>query len=171
MNYAELLGGKIGKANIDQIVAHVNQYPDRLEQLYRLTFDEDQYISWRSLWACEKIAEQHPDWFIPRQPELIDRLLTLSHNGKKRLLLSILYDLPLPEPYSVPFLDYVLEHMLDPKETAGVQSLCIKHAYRLCKVDVDLLSELQTYLEDADLLSYSPGVRTAIRNIKKQLNR
>lgn len=169
LNYEDLLGGPICTANVHRIVEDVSQNPDLFDRIYQLTFHQDTKISWRATWACEKLSERYPDWFISKQSEIIKTLLACNHDGKKRLLLSILSNLPLPDPYSVALLDYVLEKMLDPKESIGVQALSIKFAYRLCQVDKDLIGELKQHLESADTDIYSAGVKSSIKNVLKKI--
>lgn len=154
-----------------EVVTSVTNYPEDFETVYNLMFDADITISWRAIWACEKISELQPGWFDEqKKEEIIDALLISKHDGSKRLLLSILYNLPLPKEYSVRFLDYCLDHCLDRKESIGVQALCIKMAYRLCRVEPELLSELKAILENAELDYYSAGVKSCIRNTLKKLN-
>ena len=59
--------------------------------------------------------------------------------------------------------------MLSLQESIGVQSLSIRMAYRLCKHEPELLSELKLILEHANTEFYSTGVKTAIRNILKKI--
>ena len=168
-DFRELLAGPICKANIDKIVDSVSRNPKEFPVIYNLMYDEEIKVSWRAVWACEKLSELHPDWFIPKQNDLINTLLATSHSGKKRLYLSILLNLPLAEPYSVALLDYTLDKMLDPAESIGVQALCVKLAYRLCQVDKDLLYELKVRLQSVDLHYYSKGMKASVRNILKKI--
>jgi hypothetical protein len=168
-DFKELLAGPICRAYIERIVDSVNCNPDEFPVIWDLMSDKDIKVSWRATWTCGKLSELHPDWFIPKQNELIETLFHSTHDGKKRLLLSILYNLPDPEPYSVLFLDYTLNKMLDPEESIAVQALCVKWAYRLCKVDKDLLYELKMRLESENLTYYSAGVKTCVRAILKKI--
>jgi hypothetical protein len=61
--------------------------------------------------------------------------------------------------------------MLSLQESIGVQSLSIRMAYRLCKHEPELLSELKLILEHANTEFYSTGVKTAIRNILKKIKK
>lgn len=167
--FREQLAGPISLVNITGIVDTVLNKPDELDNIYLLMDDKEQKVAWRAAWACEKLSEIRPEWFIPRQDDLLDRLFACRHDGTKRVLLSTLYNLPNPEPYSVPFLDYALDHMLDPKESIATQALCIKLAYRLCRIDPDLLEELKLRLQSADRDLYSAGVKSTMKNILKKL--
>lgn len=169
-DFRPLLSGSICKANIDAIVKSVIYNPEDFESIYQLMNDEEIKVSWRATWACEKIAEIRPSLFIGKEQELINKLITSNHDGTKRILLSIIYDLPVPDPLPVHLLDYCFSHMLAPEESIGVQAICIKLAYKLCKKEPELLPELKMYLENADMEYYSKGVRASARNILKKLS-
>ena len=101
---------------------------------------------------------------------LLDKTLQhCTHDGSKRLLLSILYNIPIPTPISVDLLNYCLDHMLSPQESIGVQALSIRIAYLLCRKEPELLQELQLILENTELDFYSTGVRTTVRNTLKKI--
>lgn len=170
IDFRPLLSGPISKKNIDDIVESVHNYPEDFEGIYTLTYDEEIKVSWRATWACEKLAILHPDWFEGKENELIEKLLASNHDGIKRILLSILYTIAIPNPFPVHLLDYCFNKMFAPEETAGVQSLSIKMAYKLCKKEPDLLLELKMYFENVELEYYSTAVKTSVKNILKKLH-
>ncbi|NDV64490.1 hypothetical protein [Bacteroides sp. 224] len=163
------LSDPISKSNIDDIVESVHHHPEDFKLIYDYTNHEELKISWRALWACEKLAELHPDWFDSLKEEVIHKLLNCTHAGSKRILLSILYNLPVYKPIPIPLLDYCFSHMLDMNESIGVQSLAIKMAYKICCVEPELLYELKLYLENAEPEYYSTGVKTCIRNTLRRI--
>lgn len=168
-DFRPLLSGPISKVAIDEIVDSVDRHPQDFDTIYNLMNDEELKVSWRATWACEKVAEIHPDWFAGKERELLEKLLASNHDGTKRLLLSILYDIPTEEPFPVDLLDYCFEHMYALNETPGVQSLCLKMAYKLCLKEPELLPEFKMYLENADTDYYSMAVKTCTRNLLKKL--
>lgn len=157
--------------SIEKIMQDICLHPEYLEDMYQLISDEKTVVSWRAIWACEKVSEKHPGWFVPLQDDLIRRLLDCRHEGSKRLLLSILYNLPVSSPISIDLLNYCLDHMLAPQESIGVQALAIRMAYQLCKSEPELLKELQLILENADAEFYSWGVKATIRNTLKRIGK
>lgn len=161
----------ISELNIKPIVQAVDQHPEDFPDIYRLTSDPKRLVSWRALWVCEKLSELHPDWFETHYDELTDRLLNCTHDGSKRLYLSILFNLPVREPISVPLLNFCFDRMFSPGESIGVQALCIKTAYRLCEKEPELMGELRIILENAQTEFFTKGVTSAIRNTLKKINR
>lgn len=169
--FRKALAVPIHNLSIDALVQEICSRPEYLEDMYRLTSDEKQTVSWRAIWACEKVSEIHPGWFVPLYDDILHKLLICRHDGSKRLLLSILYNIPVPTPIPVDLLNYCLDRMLSPQESIGVQALCIRMAYKLCKQEPELLKELQLILENTDTEFYSTGVRTTIRNTLKKINK
>ena len=161
----------ISELDIKPLVKEINYHPEYFPDIYQLTSDSKPLVSWRALWVCEKLSEIHPEWFIPLYGELTDRLLTCKHDGSKRLYLSILFNLPIQEPISVPLLNFCFDRMFSPAESIGVQALCIKMAYRLCEKEPELMGELRIILENAETEFFTKGVTTAIRNTLKKMGR
>ena len=169
--YRNILAMPLCKLSIDKLVQEICLHPEYLKDIYRLISDDKIVVSWRAILACEKVSEKHPGWFVPLLDDIIQRLLVCKHDGSKRLLLSILYNVPASDPVSVDLLNYCLDHMLAPQESIGVQALSIRMAYQLCKSEPELLKELQLILENADTEYYSTGVKTTIQNILKKINK
>lgn len=64
----------------------------------------------------------------------------------------------------------LMDAMLSPQESIGVQSLAIRMAYRLCEPEPELLYELRTILESTETEMYSTAVKSAVRNTLKKIN-
>ncbi|WP_294590867.1 hypothetical protein [uncultured Bacteroides sp.] len=167
--FRKVLDVPISKLSIDGLVQEICLCPEYLKDIYQLTSDGKQTVSWRAIWVCEKLSEKHPDWFVPMREEIIQRLLDCKHDGSKRLLMSILYNIPVASPISIELLNYCFDHMLAPQESIGVQALSIRMAYKLCKNEPELLQELRLILENTEADFYSTGVKTTLRNILKKI--
>lgn len=168
--YRQALAVPIYELSINPIIQDICLHPEYFKAIYQLTTDEKQTVSWRAIWVCEKLSELHPEWFTPSiYDELIQRLIVCTHDGSKRLYMSILYNIPVPASIPVDLLNYCLDHMLSPQESIGVQALSIKMAYLLCKSVPELLQELQLILENTEVELYSKGVKTTIKNTLKKI--
>lgn len=169
-NYREFLSRPIARLFLHEIVHSVGAYPADFDIIYALIGNADQKISWRAAWACQKVFDKYPDFLKGKQHELVATVMMNSHSGTRRILLSILLELPTPEPLPVDFLDFCFRNMLSLNEAVAIQALCIKMAYKLCLCEPELLPELKLYLENAEPEYYSPGVKSTIRNVLKRLN-
>lgn len=167
--FREMLKAPLSRGMIYIITDAIKEHPENFETVYQLIFDSDTTVSWRAGWVCEKLSEKHPDWFDGRQGQLTEKVINCPHDGTRRVLLSILYDLPVAKPFPVDLLDFSFEHMLDLNSPIAVQSLCVKMAYKLCLEEPELLPELKMYLETAETEYYSTGVRTCIRKVMQNL--
>ena len=167
--FRKTLDVPIYKLSIDGLVQDICHQPEYLKDMYQLISDEKQTVAWRAIWVCEKVSEVHPSWFAPLLDDITQRLLKCTHDGSKRLLLSILYNVPIPTPIPVDLLNYCLDRMLSPQESIGVQALAIRMAYQLCKQEPELLNELRLILESTDTEFYSTGVKTTVRNVLKKI--
>lgn len=168
--FKKALAVPIYELSIVPIIQDICLHPEYLKDIYQLTTDEKQAVSWRAIWVCEKLSEKHPEWFTPSMyDEIIRRLIDCTHDGSKRLYMSVLYNLPVPTLIPVDLLNYCLDHMLAPQESIGVQALSIRMAYLLCRNESELLQELQLILENTEAEFYSKGVQTTIRNILKKI--
>jgi len=154
----------------EEFASYILDNPESFPELYALSFDDNPKTAWRATWVCEKISCQHPEWFMDKRPELMQRAMQSTNPGSKRSLLSILLVLPIEKPISVEFLNFCLDRMLSLQEPIAIQALCIKMAYELCKQEPELLPEFKYILENAEPEYYSKGIQTVIRNTLKQLN-
>lgn len=168
----DALSERLSSGFIESITRRILLHPEEFAELYALLFLKDEHnVSWRAAWACDRLCRQHPEWLTPKREELMQYAMTTQHSGTKRLLLSIVYQLPVSQPLSVPFFDFCLETMLSPDEAVAVQSLCIKLCYKMCLTEPELLPELRLYLENAMQEAYSPGVRNCIKNTLKNIQK
>ena len=65
------------------------------------------------------------------------------------------------------FLDFCLERMTAVDEQLGVQSLCMKLAYRMCRFYPELEGELLRTLQAMEIDYYTPAVRSVRSRILK----
>ncbi len=171
-DFETLLSASLSRRVIEDIVRSVSSYPEDFQHLYDLIkLKDNEKASWRAAWACEKLCEIAPELFMDKRSEMMQLAITQKNDSKKRLLLSMLYDLPLKDVFSTNFLNTCLDWMFSPKESIGVQALSIRMAYKLCEYEPELLPELQLYLESAETEYMSTGVKTTVKNVLKKINK
>ena len=160
------------RINIDDIfeIVYVVQSDDKQKQeLFSLLFDENDKVAYQAAWVFTHFTLHENKWLYDKQHELTDEVLVCLHPGKRRMLLSLLYRQPLLNPPRVDFLDFCLEHMMAKEELPGVQMLCMKLAYEMCRLVPELRQELRATLEimEPDMLVVS--VRTVRKNVLKAM--
>ncbi|WP_029905172.1 hypothetical protein [Prevotella sp. 10(H)] len=170
MNLQDKLSRRIGIEDIKHILylTHAN---DSLKlELFDLVIGDDETIGYQAAWIFTHFSSQDNKWLHNKQNELIDELLVCNHGGKRRLILNLLYKQPFATPPRIDFLDFCLERMLSVNELPGVQSLCMKIAYELCRPIPELKQELKTTLEimEGELC---PAIRSVRQNIFRALEK
>ena len=57
------------------------------------------------------------------------------------------------------FLDFCMEHMVAGDEFPGVQTLCMKLAYHMCRFYPELMEEFMRIIEAMEIDFYKPAVK------------
>lgn len=170
MNIKARLSDRIGMEDINEILLLTQQSDEKKQELYDLVLGEDETISYHAAWIFTHFSPAENKWLYDKQNELIDKLLICKHKGRQRLLLSLLYKQPLPNPLRVDLLDFCLERILTVQELPGIQSLCIKIAYELCLPIPELKEELRIAL-DMMQGELSPAIRCVRENVLKAMKK
>jgi len=170
VDFKAKLSERIGMNDINEILHLISQSDRRKKELYNLIFDKDEAIGYYATWIFTHLSSENNKWLYNKKDKLIDEVLVCKHGGKRRVILNLLYKQPFAEPLRVDFLDFCLERMVSVQELPGVQSLCIKIAYELCRTTPELIQELKTILEmmEGDLC---PAIRTVRKNILKAMQK
>ena len=92
--------------------------------------------------------------------ERIDLAMQTPNSSVRRLTLNVIERLEMNEDnLRTDFLDFCFEHMVSIEEFPGIQSVCMKLAFRLCKFYPELMDELKRTLETMDIAYYKPAVK------------
>jgi hypothetical protein len=171
MNYREYLATPLSKLYVDQLVEIIYRKPTDFRMVYDLVFDEEIKVAWRAAWACQKISEKYPEWFSETDSEkLITLTMSTSQSGLQRGCLATLYNIVLPNPVPVEFINACFEWMVSPRYPVAVQVYSMKMLYKICRIEPDFIPELRAYLENLPPEDYSAGFNATRRNILKLLN-
>lgn len=139
------------------------------EELYACIKDGDEKVSYNALWVFTHFDPYNFQWLAPRQDELISLALQETHEGKKRLLLTLILRLPFREDeLRTDFIDYCLSGITSCENSCGVRALCIKLSYEQCKFHTDLLSELENILSLLDNEPLSSGLAIARKKYSQE---
>lgn len=169
MALRETLKVRINLNDVHEIITQAHTDNSCRQEVYDLLFDEDETVSFQAAWILSHFSTEDNKWLNDKQDRLIDKAISERHSGKRRIVLQILYRQPLATPPRVDFLDYCLEKMMSKDELPGVQSLCIKLAYEMCRQIPELSNELRSLLEIMDPAMLTPATRSARNHVFKAM--
>ena len=149
-----------------EIYHEVKASGDFLGFARQYAFSEDYRVARRALWGLTKANREELSQLQVILNELIDQAMQTENSSVRRLSLNIVERLEMSEDdLRTDFLDFCFEHMIDVEEFPGIQSVCMKLAFRMCKFYPELMDELKRTLEAMEIDYYKPaviGVRSRI---------
>ena len=160
---------RIGMRDIHEITCRIQDNDEKKQELYDLLFDHQEKVAYHAAWVLTHLSSAENKWLYGKQNDLIDEVIVCAHDGKRRLLLNLLYRQPLAESLRVDFLDFCLERMMSRTELPGVKTLCIKLAYEMCRPIPELLQEFQAMLDIMEPSLLVPSIRAVRKNILKAM--
>ena len=126
----------------------------------RYIFDSDYRVARSALWGLTKATNEELSDLQVILNELIDKAMQTENSSVRRLTLNIIERLTLEEDdMRTDFLDFCFEHMVSIEEYPGIQTLCMKLAYRMCTFYPELMNELMRTLEAMEIDYYKPAVK------------
>jgi len=170
MNIKERLSQRISVDDIQEFIYLMQDNDLKKQELFSLFFDSNDKVAFQAAWVMSHFSVKENEWLYSKQDELIDEVLICQRTGKRRLILALLYRQPLKNVLRVDFLDFCLDRMIAKKEPSGVQSLCMKIAYELCRAIPELMQELKTTLEMMEG-KLSPAIQAARKNILRAMQK
>ena len=142
------------------------------EELYLLTFDENDRVSFNALWALSHFDEANNPWLFQKHDELIDRVLVEKNETKRRLMLQLLLRQPFEEEsLRSDFIDFCIAKITACSQPYAIRCYCMKLAYEQMKYYPELLEELRMALDMLEQEALSPGMLSAKRQIMKKIKR
>jgi len=147
-----------------EIYQEVKSMGDFLGFANQYIFDKDYRVARSALWGLTKASREELSQMQVILNELIDQAMQTDNSSVRRLSLNIVERLELnEEDLRTDFLDFCFEHMMDVEEYPGIQSVCMKLAFRMCKYYPELMDELKRTLEAMEIDYYKPAVK-GVRN-------
>ena len=132
----------------------------------RYVFDSDYRVARSALWGLTKATNGELSELQVILNELIEQAMQTENSSVRRLTLNIIERLKMNEDdLRTDFLDFCLEHMVSIEEYSGIQTLCMKLAYRMCSFYPELMDELKRTLEAMEIDYYKPAVKCLRKRI------
>ena len=132
----------------------------------RYAFDVDYRVARSALWGLTKATNEELSELQAIINKLIDQAMQTENSSVRRLTLNIIERLKMDEDdLRTDFLDFCFEHMVSVEEFPGIQTLCMKLAYRMCTFYPELMDELKRTLEAMEIDYYKPAVKCLRKRI------
>ena len=142
------------------------------EELYQLTFDENDRVSFNALWALCHFDEANTPWLFQKHDDLIDRVLVEKNETRRRLMLHLLLRQPFEEEsLRSDFIDFCIAKITACSQPYAIRCYCMKLAYEQMKYYPELLEELKMALDMLEQEVLSPGMLSAKKQIMKKIKR
>ena len=143
-----------------EIYQEVKASDDFLAFARQYAFSEDYRVARSSLWGLTKASKEELSQLQVTLNELINQAMQSGNSSVRRLSLNIVERLEMSEDdLRTDFLDFCFAHMIDVEEFSGIQSVCMKLAFRMCKFYPELMDELKRTLEAMEIDYYKPAVK------------
>ena len=160
----ERLKQAFSEGGAQEIYQDVKAGGDFLGFARRYVFDEDYRVARSALWGLTKASDNELSELQLLMNELIDLAMKTENSSVRRLTLNVIERLKMKEEeLRTDFLDFCLEHLMNVEEFPGIQAVCAKLAFRMCKFYPELMDELIRTLEGMEIEYYKPAVK-CIRN-------
>lgn len=170
----KILQDKINMNDINKIciMTQGKENDHRKEELYQLTFDENERVAFNALWALSHFDEANNPWLYAKHDDLIDRILLEKSMTKLRLMLSLLIRQPFEEAtLRSDFIDYCIAKITACSYPYAIRAYCMKLAYEQMKYYPELLTELKAALDMLEQEALSPGLASAKRQVMKKIKK
>ena len=163
---SERLKQTFSEGGAQEIYQEVKAHGDFLGFARQYIFDSDYRVARSALWGLTKATNEELSELQVVLNELIDQAMQTENSSVRRLTLNTIERLTLDEDdLRTDFLDFCFEHMVSIEEFPGIQTLCMKLAYRMCTFYPELMDELKRTLEAMEIDYYKPAVKSLRKRI------
>ena len=163
---SERLKQTFSEGGAQEIYQEVRAAGDFLGFAQRYAFDSDYRVARSSLWGLTKATDKELSALQVILNELIEQAIHTNNSSVRRLTLNVIERLKMNEDdLRTDFLDFCFEHMVSIEEFPGIQTLCMKLAYRMCTFYPELMDELKRTLEAMEIDYYKPAVKCLRKRI------
>ena len=160
----ERLRQTFSEGGAQEIYQDVKTTGDFLGFAHRYAFNQDYRVARSALWGLTKARKDELSQLQTIQNEFINQAMQTDNSSVRRLSLNVIERLEVSEDdLRTDFLDFCFEHMIDIEEYPGIQSVCMKLAFRMCSFYPELMDELKRTLEAMEIDYYKPAVK-CVRN-------
>lgn len=160
----EMLKGSYSEGEALDIYNKVRQTGDFAAFCRCFIHDEDYQVARNALWVLTKAESRELAQLQPMLDTLMQLAISTGNSSVRRLSLNVIERLEMHEDdLRTDFYDFCIAHSVDVNEYPGIQSLCMKLAFRMSAFYPELRGELIRIIKDMEPDYYSPAVKS-VRN-------
>ena len=162
--FEDRLRQTFSEGDAQEIYQEVKASYDFLGFARQYAFSLDYRVARSALWGLTKANREELSQLQVILNDFINQAMQTENSSVRRLSLNIVERLEMKEDdLRTDFLDFCFEHMIDVEEFPGIQSVCMKLAFRMCSFYPELMDELKRTLEAMEIDYYKPAVK-CVRN-------
>ncbi|HPF52551.1 MAG TPA: hypothetical protein PK335_13300 [Draconibacterium sp.] len=155
--------------SFELVLHHLDANPSFLQSFINYALYNEHRNSWRALYIIDKLYDKHPDWIEPYVPEMIERLKTETHHGKKRHLLKLISQNKIHIENSGFLIDYCLRVFTSSGEPVANRVHAMQVLYNISEEEPDLKPELLEIIQQEIEFHPTPGIRSRGTKLAKKL--
>ena len=156
----ERLRQTFSEGGAQEIYQEVKSKGDFLGFARQYAFSEDFRVARSALWGLTKARKEELSQLQMILNDFINQAMQTEDSSVRRLSLNVVERLKMDEDdLRTDFLDFCFDHMMYVEEYPGIQSVCMKLAFRMCSFYPELMNELKRTLEAMEIDYYKPAVK------------
>ena len=156
----ERLRQTFSEGGAQEIYQEIKASGDFLGFARQYAFSEDFRVARSALWGLTKASKEELSQLQVILNDFIDQAIQTEDSSVRRLSLNVVERLKMDEDdLRTDFLDFCFDHMMYVEEYPGIQSVCMKLAFRMCSFYPELMNELKRTLEAMEIDYYKPAVK------------
>lgn len=158
-------------AELSAVVAG-NENNHRKEELYQLSFDDNNRVANNAFWIFTHFDDFNNQWLYQKHDDLIDRVIVENNGTNRRLMLSLLLrQLFEEESLRSYFIDFCESKITACSQPYAIRAYCMKLAYEQMKYYPELLAELKATLDMLSQEHLSPALQSAKNQVMKKIKK
>ena len=160
MSLETVIEQNLSRRLVDDLILEIKEHPAYFEMVFSYLSSPKQRLAWRSGWILCHLQQQAPHFFVAKQKEMMDLLLSTPYHGVRRSLLFLICHSEQTD-YPVAFINQCFEWMLSPKQPPAIQVYSMYCLSKVCALYPDFTTELLVCLENVETSDYSKGFTSA----------
>ena len=151
------------------LLQELDAQPGQVPAFVNFALNNDHRNGWRALYLVDKLSDNHPEWIAPFVPNMIERLKTENHHGKKRHLLKLISQNEVQNEYTGFLVDYCMGIFTSSAEPVANRVHAMQVMYNISENEPDLKPELLEIIQQEIDFHPTPGIRSRGSKLAKKL--